>query len=271
MTTKNKIISVAATLLATATISFANEAAAGTAGVAAIMADKAALNAQKNWETKISLGYELNNGNTESESFSGAISTEKNIGVWRLDAKLEGSYKEDTVKDANGNKIEEQTDGQAKLKADLKRLFDAFFVYVGEELSHDAIAGVKYRSITSLGVGTFLWDQPDFRFPISAGLAYVKEKAPDSDDYMALRLTEESTWNVNDNLKVWQKFEIIPQIDEFDNVLINGEIGGEAKLTTTLSLTMKLVIEYDSEPGFDNGVELEETDTKFITQISYSF
>lgn len=271
MTKKIQILSAVACLFASATITMANEAAAGTDGVAALMSDKSVLEAQKDWETKISLGYELNNGNTESESFTGAISTEKNLGVWRFNGKIEGSYKEDKVKDANGNKIKEQTDGQAKLKADLMRLIDEYFVYVGEELTHDAIAGVKYRSITSLGVGVFLWDEPNFRFPISAGLAYVKEKAPKSDDYIALRLQEESTWNVNNNLKVWQKFEVIPQIDDFDNVLINGEIGGEAKLTTTLSLTMKLIIEYDSDPGFDNGVELEETDTKFITQISYTF
>jgi putative salt-induced outer membrane protein YdiY len=271
MTNKTKILSFVACLATSATISFANEATAGTSGVAAIMADKSALEAQKNWETKISLGYELNNGNTESESFSGAISTEKNFGVWRFDAKLEGSYKEDSIEDTNGNKIKEQTDGQAKFKAELKRLFDVLFIYAGEELFHDAIGGVKYRSITSAGVGIFLWDTPEFNFPISAGFAYVKEEAPISEDYVALHLTEESTWNVNDTLKVWQKFEVIPQVDDFDNVLINGEIGGEAKLTETLSITMKYVIEYDAEPGFDNGKELEKTDSKFITQISYSF
>lgn len=270
MTNKTKILSAVACLVASAAISMANEAAAASAGAAALMADQSALSEQKNWETKVSLGYELNGGNSESESLSGAISTEKNLGVWRLDAKAEGAYKESTTKDADGKKVDEQTEGNAKAKADLKRLFGSFFVYAGEEISHDAIADVKYRSITSLGIGVFLWDQPEFRFPISVGLAYVTEEAPEKDDYLALRFTEETTWQVNANLKLWQKFEFIPEVSEFDNILINGEVGGETKLTETLSLTIKYVVEYDAEADKEDD-SIETTDTKFVTQISYTF
>ncbi|MBQ8570054.1 MAG: DUF481 domain-containing protein [Kiritimatiellae bacterium] len=270
MTKKTKIISSVACLIASATISMANEATAATDGVAALMANQAALADQKNWETKISLGYELNNGNSENESFSGAISTEKNVGVWRLDAKAEGAYKETTTKDAEGKKVDEQTEGNAKAKVDLKRLFGSFFVYAGEELSHDAIADVKYRSITSLGLGAFIWDAPEFRFPISIGLAYVTEEAPEKDDYLALRFTEETTWQANANLKLWQKFEFIPEVSDFDNILINGEIGGETKLTESLALTIKYVVEYDAEADKEDPT-IETTDSKFITQITYSF
>lgn len=271
MKNKTHIFAAFACLFASAAISMANEAASASAGATTLMADQSALSEQKNWETKISFGYEFNDGNTESESFSGAISTEKNIGVWRLDAKAEGSYKENSTRNADGKKVDEQTEGNAKIKADLKRLFGSFFIYAGEEISHDAISDIKYRSITSLGVGVFLWDEPDFRFPISLGLAYVTEEAPESDDYLALRFTEETTWQVNANLKLWQKFEFIPEVSEFDNILINGEIGGETKLTETLSLSIKYVIEYDAEPGMDGDSELEKTDSKFITQINYTF
>lgn len=270
MTKKTQIISAVACLFASATITMANEAADAIAGAAALMADQSALSENKNWETKISLGYELNNGNTESESYSGKISTAKNVGVWRLDAAAEGAYKENTATDAEGKKIDEQTEGNAKLKADLKRLFGRFFIYAGEELSHDAIANVKYRSISSLGIGAYLWDDAEFQFPISIGLAYVTEEAPEKDDYLALRFTEESTWQANDNLKLWQKFEFIPEFTDFDNILINGEVGAETKLTETLSLAIKYVVEYDSEADADDPT-IETTDTKFITQITYTF
>ena len=270
MTQKTQILSFVACLLASATISMANEAAAASSNVTALMGDQSALSETKNWETKISIGYELNDGNTESESVSGAISTEKNIGVWRLDAKAEGAYKETTNTDTDGKKVDEQTEGNAKLKADLKRLFGAFFIYAGEEVSHDAIAEVKYRSITSLGIGVFIWDEPEFRFPISLGLAYVTEEAPEKDDYLALRMTEETTWQVNANLKLWQKFDFIPEFTDFENILITGEIGGETKLTETLSLTVKYVLEYDAEADKDDPT-IETTDSKFITQITYTF
>lgn len=271
MINKTKILSSIACILASATISMANEAAGAAAGAVALMADQSVLTANKNWETKIGFGYEMNSGNTESESFSGSISTEKNIGVWRLDAMAEGSYKENTTTNADGKKVDEQTEGKAKIKADLKRLFGNFFIYAGEEVSHDAISDIKYRSITSLGLGAFIWDEPEFRAPISLGLAYVTEEAPESDDYLALRFTEETTWQVNDNLKLWQKFEFIPEFTDFNNILINGEIGGETKLTETLSLAIKYVLVYDAEPGMDGDEELEKTDSKFITQINYTF
>lgn len=270
MIKKTQVLSSVACLLATVAISMANEAAVATAGAATLMADQSALNAQKNWETKVSFGYELNDGNSESESFSGGISTEKNLGVWRLDAKAEGAYKENTTTNADGKKVDEQTEGSAKAKADLKRLYGNYFIFVGEEISHDAIADVKYRSVTSLGLGVFLWDEPNFRFPFSIGFAYVTEEAPESDDYLALRFTEETSWQVNDNLKLWQKFDFIPEISEFDNILITGEIGGETKLTDTLSLSIKYVVEYDADADKDND-SIEKTDSKFITQVNYTF
>ena len=130
------------------------------------------------------------------------------------------------------------------------RLFtERAFGYIRLDALHDAVADVDYRLTLSPGAGYYFVKQENTTLRGEVGPAFVYEKqGGDTTGYVTLRLAERFDHKLNDRVKLWQSIEFLPQVDNWDNWILNGEIGIETSLTPKLSLRTYLQDTYDNEP-----------------------
>jgi putative salt-induced outer membrane protein len=145
---------------------------------------------------------------------------------------------------------------------------ERFYSYVRAEAKRDIIADLDYRFNVGPGAGYYLVKMTNTTLAVEAGPGYQYEHLGDEyNSFATLRLAEKLEHKFNDRARVWQKVELLPQVDEFDNYLINFEVGAEASLTTVLSLKTTLEDAYQSQPAAGR----DENDIRIISRISYKF
>ena len=248
------------------------EQASATAGAiaAGITEDDAKLTAD--WQGKVALGLDSASGNTEKDAASAHAEAKKLRGETVVIATLDGAWEETEVSDADGaNTRDERTKGNVKGEVNAKERFDGFFVYGDIAAEHDGVAGIKYRFVESLGLGTYLVDTDTLKFSIEAGLAEVQEKldGADSDDYTAYRLAERADWvpTFAEGVSFFEKADFLADFDDSDHYFANVEAGIDIPMFAGLSVTLKGVVNYNHLPAAGK----EKTDRSLVAQIGYNF
>ncbi len=209
----------------------------------------------------------LNKGNTDSMTANTALITTSERDAMEYRFSIEGSYGENTTTEDDGTENTEKTAQNAKATANIKRTFGRPYVYSDNSIFHDKIGGIDYRVIAGLGGGTHVIDNGKDKLGLEAGLAYIFEKfesGADNDSKTvraALRydhaFSETATW--------WASVECLPNIDDFGDYLLNGEIGTETVLNGTLNLRLVAQDRYDSTPPDD----LDRNDLSVIAALVY--
>lgn len=224
--------------------------------------------------TTASFAASLTDGNSDTLNANASIVTtgeKEGLGSYR--AGVEGSYGENTVRTETTTdgrttvtEKDETTVENAKAFANVKKtLTEKTFAYVDGSLLYDDVAKIDYRGIVGPGLGVYLLKDDISALSMEAGVAYVWEDVADvEDDYAALRLAQRFDYKLSDNAKIWEGVEYLPQLNDFDNYLLVGEIGIEAAVNATLSLRLALQDRYDSQPG----AGLEKNDLAFIAGIA---
>ena len=225
------------------------------------------------WEASAAAGATLTKGN--SDTFLGTLSLSA-VRKAQWDEVLLGASatygtteQENTLPSGITVEEEETTTANANAFGQYNHLFtDRFYAGVRLDLLHDAVAEVKYRATLSPLAGYYLIKNATTRLAVEAGPSLIAEKVEDeSDEYMALRFAERFEHKFSDRAKVWQSVEYLPQVDDFENYIINAEIGAEAALTAKLSLRAVLQDTYDNVPAPDR----KQNDLKLITSLVYKF
>jgi putative salt-induced outer membrane protein YdiY len=248
--------------------------------LAGVIAPHAAdtIKAQTNkWEASAAAGITLTRGN--SDTFLGNLTLNAARKAPRDEVLLGASAtygtteKETQVTFPSGVTLKrdesETTTANAAAFGQYNHLFtEQFYGGVRLNLLHDAIADVKYRVTLSPLAGYYLIKNPRTRLAVEAGPSFIAEKVGnDSDQYVALRVAERLEHKLSDKAKVWQSIEVLPQIDDFQNYLVNAEIGVEAGLSEKLSLRAVLQDTYDNVPAEGR----KKNDLKLITALVYRF
>ena len=212
------------------------------------------------WKTSAALGFTLTAGNTETMMLTANIMSTRNWGKNELTLGADGTYGENS-----GDKNAEVIRGYSQYNW----LFtDRFFGYARMEALHDAIADVEYRVTLSPGVGYYFIKTDTKTLRAEAGPAYILEKlGSNTEEYMTLRLAERFDWKLTKTSTLWQSAEVLPQVDRFENFLVNAEIGVETALTEKMTLRAFIQDTYDNEPAPGR----EENDVRFVTQVGYKF
>lgn len=212
------------------------------------------------WKTSAALGLSLTGGNTETLLVNANVISTKKWGQNELALGADGNYGEDS-----GDKNAESIRGYAQYN----RLFnERLFGYARVEALHDAIADVEYRVTLSPGIGYYFIKTDTITLRAEAGPAYILEKlGRNTEEYMTLRLAERFDWKMTKTSTLWQSAEVLPQVDRFENYLVNAEIGVETALTEKMTLRTYVQDTYDSEPAPGR----KENDVKLVTQIGYKF
>jgi putative salt-induced outer membrane protein YdiY len=225
------------------------------------------------WESSAAAGVTLTKGN--SDTFLGTLSLSAVRKAERDEVLLGASATYGTTEQEitlpTGVTIEEDetTTANANAFGQYNHLFtDRFYGGIRLDLLHDAVADVKYRATLSPLVGYYLIKNPTTRLAVEAGPSLIAERVGnESDEYVALRFAERFEHKFSDRAKVWQSIEYLPQVDDFENYIINAEIGAEAALTTKLSLRGTLQDTYDNVPAPGR----KKNDLKLITSLVYKF
>ncbi|HEX7862473.1 MAG TPA: DUF481 domain-containing protein [Verrucomicrobiae bacterium] len=216
--------------------------------------------ATNKWETTASLGATVTQGNSDSVLAAAQILSQKKWGANEMRLGADATYGE-----LDNEKNAESLHGFAQYN----RLFtERAFGYVRLDGLHDAIADIEYRFTFSPGAGYYFIKNETTTLSGEAGPAFIYEKVGDDETgYFTARLAERLEHKFNDNVRIWQSIEFLPQVDDFDNFLINAEVGVESKLTEKLSLKVFAIDNYDNQPAPGR----EENDLKVVTAIGYTF
>jgi putative salt-induced outer membrane protein YdiY len=194
------------------------------------------------WDLSVALGLTGTEGNSDTLLFTLTGRADKKWDANELRLGLDVAYGEQ--EDVKNNET-------LRAYAQYNRLFtDRWYAYGRVEGLHDAIADVEYRFTVGPGVGYYLIKQPQTTFSVEGGPGVVFEKQGDEkNSYFTLRIAEFFEHKFNDRVRVWESLEFLPQVDDWDNFIVNGEVGVESALSKAWALRLVLQDTYDNQPA----------------------
>lgn len=247
------------TLLVTNVVTVTNVVVAPPAAPAEVAALVAPVKTP--WESSISAGLTLTRGNSDTLLVSAAALTEKKgkVNEWGFGA--DGAYGENS-----GQKDVDTIHAFGQVN---HLLSDKFYVYMRVNALHDGVADLQYRLTIGPGLGYYLIKEKRTTLAFEAGSAYVIERLGNEDTtYATLRLAERFERKFfEDKARFWQSVEILPQVDDFNNYIVNAEIGIETALSAKFSLQTFLVDNYVNQPAAGR----QKNDVKIVSGLKYKF
>ena len=213
------------------------------------------------WESSIGAGLTLTRGNSSTLLVTGNIQTHKKTPDNEFTFGADGAYGE-----ANSQENVDTIHGFGQYN----HLFtDKFYGYFRAEGLHDGIADLQYRVTVGPGAGYYFLKETNTTFATELGCSYVNQRLGDvNDNYASLRLAENFEHKFKRyGTRFWESVEVLPQVNKFDNYLMNAEVGIESAISKTISLKTYLVDNFNNEPAAGR----QKNDVKLISGISYKF
>ena len=209
---------------------------------------------EQGWDRTVSVGGQLTSGNSEAltvnVSIAGLLDMDKH--EWRLGA--ESNYGESEVaesEDGGASGGTEASTENARAYLGYKRKFGRIYAYWDNSVLHDEVADVDLRLIAGVGGGVYVVEAASVKASVETGVAYVREELGGgvSDDYFALRFGVRHDQTLSETAKIWESVEYLPRAEDWNDCLLNGEIGLEAALNSGSSLRIVIQDRYDAEPA----------------------
>ena len=214
------------------------------------------------WSTSATFALTVTGGNTKTLLTTVDFNTQRLSPENEFLFDLNGTYGEnDNVKNA------ESLEGTGQYNHLATK-----HIYYGIKLDglHDAIAGIDYRFTASPLAGYYLIKSPATSLGVEIGPGYVYQRSQGSDttlSHATLRAGERFEHKINGTTKIWQNFEILPQVANFGNYYTDGEIGINTAITKHAGLTCYADDSYYSVPAVGH----LHNDFKLVTGITYKF
>jgi putative salt-induced outer membrane protein len=218
------------------------------------------------WQSSASAGVTLTRGNSDTLLAALAATTAKKWDGNELSFGGDMTYGSSKV-----NGVDSTTANSMRGYGQYNRLFsDRFYGYMRVEGLHDDIARIRYRLTVSPGVGYYFIKTKNTDLSGEVGPGFVAQKLGDvSHDYFTLRLAEKFHQALSDRARIWQTVELLPEVDHFNNYIVNFEIGIEADLTADKRFTLRAYLQdtYNNEPAIGR----KKNDAKLVTALGYKF
>ena len=210
------------------------------------------------WETEINAGLNLTDGNSETLMGNIGYDTKKVSGANETSLSADYSY---------GETDNETTTDAATAELQYKRAFEgAWYGYGAANYLYDDIAMVDYRVMLGPGLGYRLIEKDNVKMNVEFGVVWVTEDvAGVDDDYTAIRAAQTYERQLNDNAKVWQSVEYVPDVDDSENYIVNASIGIDSKISENMALRLEANNRFDNSPG----VGLEDNDLQVIAGLVF--
>lgn len=229
------------------------------------------------WESSAAMGLTLTHGNSENVLFTANIQAKRKGPKSEILLGADGAYGETTDQDTDETT---RNTAMAHGFGQYNYLFtERFFGYARLDGLHDEVADIHYRFSFSPGAGYYFIKNPKTSLAGEVGPGFVLERThrndtsvpndtrDDDQEYMTIRFADRFEHKFSDTVRVWQTAEFLPQIDRWENYILNAEVGIEAALSKKLALRTYVQDTYDNEPA--NG--RKKNDLKWITALAYKF
>jgi putative salt-induced outer membrane protein YdiY len=220
------------------------------------------------WIGSVSTGVTLTRGNSDTLMATMSAVAGKKWGQNELSFGADGTYGEAKPPGATNSIVNANA---VHGLVQYNRLFsERLFGYGRVDALHDEVAAIRYRVSLGPGVGYYFIKAVHTDLSAELGPGYVVERlGSDNSSYATLRIGEKFHHTLNDHVRLWQTFEWLPQVDKFNNYIINAEIGVEADLTKTKKLTLRSFLQdtYNNVPATGR----RKNDVKLVTALAYKF
>ena len=144
----------------------------------------------------------------------------------------------------------------------------------------DLVEDMAYRVTVGPGAGYYLIKNTNTTLSAEAGGGVQFQRIGDTimvgtntvgsyknETFATVRFAEKFEHKFNSHARLWQSVEFLPQVDEFDNYLVNFEVGIETTLTKTISLKTFVVDNFASQPASNR----QKNDFRLVSGLSYKF
>ena len=212
------------------------------------------------WSSSAFMGLTLTRGNSDTVLVTGNVKTARKDKDNEWAFGIDGAYGEN-----NSVKNNESLHGFGQYN----RLFsERLFGYLRADALHDGIADVDYRVALSPGAGYYLLKDKDTSLAIEVGPGVVFEKrGGEEKTFATLRVAERFEHKLSDKARVWQSAEFLPEVNKFQNYLINAEAGIGASITKNLELSVVIQDNYVNLPAPGR----KSNDVKIVSGVTYKF
>lgn len=209
-------------------------------------------------ENSVALGVTLTDGNSETLLATAGLEHNRKRDAYTLRLALDGAYGED--------RSEPTTENVKGVAEHRKLLSERAYALGSLSALYDSIADVDYRGILSVGPGYFLLKDENALLGVEVGPAFVAEKVGgvESEEW-ALRAGQRYERQLSPTARTWQSLEYIPLADDFDDYLLNSEIGIEAAINSRAAVRLVVKNAYDSTPA----AGAEKSDTTLIGALAF--
>lgn len=220
------------------------------------------------WKSSVSFGLTIARGNTDTILDSATAFTEKKWLQNDLMFGADGLYGETKLPNKS---TETETAEIIHGFSQYNRSFGIdCYGYGRIDGFHDGIADIKYRLTLAPGLGCYFVTNKTMNFRVETGPGYIKEQLDGAtESFATLRLAEKFNYAFSPHAKAWESVEILPQVNEFDNYIVNAETGVEAGLTKGNRLSLRTVMQdsYNNVPAAGR----LKNDLKLIASLAYKF
>jgi putative salt-induced outer membrane protein YdiY len=218
-----------------------------------------------NWNGNVAFGLSLARGNANTFLMNASALAQR---AWEqniLTFNADGQYGLNNWGQTNQTQSANSIHGSA----DYKRLFtERFYGDLNIDGTHDDLAAIRYRLIVGPAAGYFFIKSDTTKVNLEAGPSFIDERlGHDNKSYVTLRLTERAEHALTKTSKIWEQVDYLPQVDDFDNYLVNSEIGAEAALNTRLSLRIVGKDMFNSMPAAGR----KENDITLVTSLVFKY
>ena len=212
------------------------------------------------WKSSVSAGLTLTRGNKSSTLFSVDFLTQRKTPTDEYMIGFGGAYGSQNSKDTVNNYL---------LFGQWNHLFtDRFYGYGRTDALRDRIKDIDYRLSIGPGLGYYLIKDTNTLLAVEAGGAVEFERLGHRDDFYAtVRLAERFEQKFTDRARLWERVEFLPQVDKFDNYVINFQIVIETTISKSFRMKTYLDDSYANRPAAAH----QKNDAKIVAAVSYKF
>ena len=229
------------------------------------------------WHGSINVAYQSARGNTYKNEASVLANLNRRWDEDRVNFDFGYYYSETGTRKDN----REKTTDRWELEGQHDHFWTkSFYSYENARYEEDDIAGLDFRLRLGAGLGyqwledAALWSIGTVSFNQELGLAWIRVdyavRDPDAEiSYATLRYAHHLKYfpKWNPDLEAFHNFEILPQIDDFDNHLIKADVGFTTKIIMDFDLLAKIEWDYNSMPS----VGRKSSDFRYIVGLGYKW
>lgn len=213
------------------------------------------------WTGNVSLGANLQDGNSDRFSVSAGAEATRKTEKDRFGMRYLYNYAEDEDQLSAKNSY-----GAMKYDYFFERRFYGFLTL---ELLSDEFKDLNLRTAVGPGVGYQVWEDSVKSLTAELGLVYFNEDRKGAADESSIsgRLSGLLTWKVFQSLVFSDRLIIYPDLRGPEEYRLRNEAGLSSAVGEKWALKLSNIVEYDSEPA----PEVRDTDMFWILGLQYSF